>query len=224
VRVEVFDVDYTLVRCSTVREFILLGLKEGLIGPSIGVYAPYLFIRNGLAGFSGFDSSEPFPFLSRVPAQDLEDLARRLLVERFVPSLDAEMSSLVDRARSDGSRVLIASSSFSLILAPLAVRLGIEDIVANELELEEGRTTGRLVGQPVYGEGKRDRVLGFLASIGVNPGDCSFYTDSYRDLPLLEAIGRPVAVNPSRRLRRAARDLGWELLDTSISAKGAAHA
>jgi phosphoserine phosphatase len=128
VRVDIFDVDYTIVHCSTVEAFILRGLKEGLIGLSIGFYAPYLFVRYGRSGFSGFDAGRTFPFLARVSVAELDKLARRLLDERFLPSLDDAVLRRIELSRRAGRRAVIASSSFSIILRPLAERLGIEDI------------------------------------------------------------------------------------------------
>jgi HAD superfamily hydrolase (TIGR01490 family) len=214
VRVSFFDADFTLVRRSTVRQFIARALAEGLIGPSIAFYAPLLSLRYAFAGSRSAASTVALPFLRGVRASELESFARRLFEERLRPRIDAVVASRVEAALRGGERVAIASASFGFILAPLAKALGIGEIIANELEFEGGAATGRLAGPPVIGEGKRKRVLEYLGRGGFGPAECAFYTDGAGDLPLLREVARPVAVNPGARLRREALRSGWEVLDT----------
>jgi HAD superfamily hydrolase (TIGR01490 family) len=214
VNISLFDADFTLVRRSTVRQFIARALAEGLIGPSIAFYAPLLSLRYAVGGSGSLGSAGPLPFLRGVRSSELDCFSRRLFEQRLRPRVDAVVASRVDAALRRGERVAIASASFRFILAPLAESLGIGDIIANELEYEGGIATGWLAGPPVIGEGKRNRVLEYLESGGCGPADCAFYTDSAGDLPLLREVARPVAVNPRSRLRRAALRSGWEVLDT----------
>ncbi len=96
--------------------------------------------------------------------------------------------------------------------------------MASELEFIDGMATGRLAGEPAFGEGKRSRVLAYLRGIGAEPGECAFYSDSHRDLPLLREVGEAVVVNPGGRLRRLARDSGWEIIATERRRREAQHA
>lgn len=223
-KVHVFDVDFTIVGCSTVRAFIARGLREGLIGPSIGFYAPILFARYGLRGPSGGSDERAYPFLRGAPRDRLEALARELFEEVFRRRIHPRVAARIDSVLSGGGRAVIASSSFKIILEPLSRHLGIADIVANEIEFRDGEATGRLAGKPVFGEGKRARVLEFLKAIGCDPAECAFYSDSHRDLPLLRAVGKPVAVNPDGRLRKIAGESGWEIIAAPSRRKDATHA
>ena len=95
---------------------------------------------------------------------------------------------------------------------PLGRRLGIANIVASELEVDgEGRFTGRLVAPLCIGHGKVERTRRLAAELGFALEDATFYSDSYTDLPLLELVAEPVAVNPDPRLRRIAVKRGWRL-------------
>jgi HAD superfamily hydrolase (TIGR01490 family) len=223
-RVHIFDVDFTLVGCSTVRAFISRGLREGLIGTSIGFYAPILFARYGLPGTSGESDRRAYPFLRGVPRARLEALAQELFVGVFGRRIDPLVAARVESALGGGERAVIASSSFGIILEPIAHHLGIADVVANELEFRDGLATGRLAGRPVFGELKRSQVLAHLSSIGADPRECAFYSDSHRDLPLLGEVGKAVAVNPDGRLRRIARKRGWEIISSAKGGKEARHA
>jgi putative phosphoserine phosphatase / 1-acylglycerol-3-phosphate O-acyltransferase len=224
VKLHIFDVDFTIVTCSTVRAFIFRGLRTGLIGPSLGFYAPALFLRYGARGSRPAGGGRSYSFLRGVRREDLEDLARQVFEERLLPRIDPIVAARIAAARAGGGRAIIASSSFTAILEPLADYLGIGEVIANELEFQGGRTTGRMLGLPAFGEGKRYRVLAYLESAALRAADCSFYSDSSRDLPLLEEAGHPVAVNPGPRLRRAARASGWEILDPRPRRKDARHA
>jgi HAD superfamily hydrolase (TIGR01490 family) len=223
VKVHIFDVDFTIVGCSTVRAFIFRGLREGLIGPSIGLYAPLLFLRYGIGKSRGCVDERAYPFLRGVSRARLDELAAALFDEVLRQRIDSAVAERIEAALRSGGKAIIASSSFSTILGPLARHLGISDIVASELEFRDGTATGRLAGEPAFGEGKRSRVLAYLETIGVEPGDCAFYSDSHRDLPLLREVGEAVAVNPDGKLRRIARKSGWEIIAAEGGRKEARH-
>jgi phosphoserine phosphatase len=84
---------------------------------------------------------------------------------------------------------------------------------ATTLEFRDGICTGKIVGLPMFRAEKSARVMEFIERAGETPEDCGFYSDSIYDLPLLEAIGHPVAVNPDFRLRRIAARRGWPIID-----------
>jgi phosphoserine phosphatase len=109
--------------------------------------------------------------------------------------------------------VVLATSSLDFIVAPLAVHLGVRDVIATTLEFRDDVCTGRVQGRPLFRGEKQRRVLDFIAAAGEDPVRCSFHSDSIYDLPLLEAVGEPVAVNPDFRLRRFARRRGWPVID-----------
>jgi HAD superfamily hydrolase (TIGR01490 family) len=224
VKIHIFDVDFTIVRCSTVRAFIFQGLRERLIGPSIGFYAPILFLRYGLKASSRKNDARAYPFLRGVPRARLEDLAAALFDDVFKPRIDSAVAKRIEAILSSGGKAIIASSSFATILEPLARHLGISEIVASEIEYDKGMATGRLEGEPAFGEGKRSRVLEYLRKIDAEPGECAFYSDSHRDLPLLREVSEAVAVNPDPRLLRVARESGWEILVTKGGRKELQHA
>ena len=190
------------------------GLKEKVVGASIGFYLPQLFFSYALSKSSGSRDDHVYPFLKNVPKAALERLAQDVFTDRLLPRIDTVVAERIRALQNKGHRILIASSSFGTILEPLAGYLGIDGMVASEFEFQDGVATGRVAGEPAFGEGKRSRVLAYLKAKGLEPADCAFYTDSFRDLPLLREVGEAVAVNPGRRLRGFARDAGWEILTT----------
>jgi len=118
----------------------------------------------------------------------------------------------VAKHHAQGDIVAIATSASPYAARPLARRLGIEHIVASELEVGiDGCFTGRFVEPLAYGPGKVVRTARLAESLGFRLDEAIFYTDSFTDLPLLEAVGERVVVNPDPRLLRIARKRGWRI-------------
>ncbi len=118
----------------------------------------------------------------------------------------------VRRHQEAGDLVAIVTSATPYAARPLARELGIEHVVCTELEVDErGLFTGRLVQPMCYGPGKIERAQRIAESEGFDLGDATFYSDSITDLPLLERVKAPVAVNPDARLRRIARRRSWPI-------------
>lgn len=114
--------------------------------------------------------------------------------------------------RARGDVVAIVTGATPYIARPLARRLGIPHVVASDLEVAgDGRFTGRFVDPLCFGEGKLARARRLAERLGFQLEDSTFYSDSLTDLPLLEAVAVPVAVNPDPRLARVARKRGWRI-------------
>jgi putative phosphoserine phosphatase / 1-acylglycerol-3-phosphate O-acyltransferase len=111
---------------------------------------------------------------------------------------------------SQGHHVAIVSASTPYAVAPVARDLGLDNAyLATRLEVTEGRFTGRILPPACYGSGKLTLTRLYAADHGLNLATSYFYTDSHHDLPLLEAVGQPVAVNPGRKLAKIAVRRGW---------------
>ena len=114
--------------------------------------------------------------------------------------------------RQQGHRVAIVSASTPYAVSPVAHDLGLgDDYLATHLEVVSGRFTGRLIEPPCYGTGKVTLTRAYSAQHNLDLAESYFYTDSHHDLPLLEAVGHPVAVNPSRKLKAIALERRWTL-------------
>lgn len=125
--------------------------------------------------------------------------------------------------RGQGHRLVLATSSSPYESEIACRRFGLDDFVSSRYQVREGRLTGRLVAPACYGRGKLVWCERYADREGINLADSYFYTDSFSDLPLLERVGHPRAVNPDYRLRRAARQRGWPILDWRGRDRGAAE-
>ncbi len=115
--------------------------------------------------------------------------------------------------QDQGHHISIVSASTPYAVKPVAQALGLEEaFIATELEVLEGRFTGKVFEPACYGPGKVERALSYAATHGIDLQKSYFYSDSASDLPLLEAVAYPVAVNPSRKLARIAAERGWPVM------------
>ena len=125
-------------------------------------------------------------------------------------------------ASHDGALKVMITATNRFITAPIARELGIENLIASEIEVVDGVPTGRPKGLPSFAAGKVTRLEEWLGARGQKLGDFAeswFYSDSHNDLPLLERVTHPVAVDPDARLRARAEERGWPV----ISLRDAAH-
>ena len=118
------------------------------------------------------------------------------------------------RHRAAGDRCVLLTSSSHYLAALVAKELALDGALSNQLEVDErGLHTGRIVGRTCFGPGKLVHASAEARAHGVELSKCAFYTDSFSDLPMLEAVGEPVPVNPDLRLRRLAAKRGWRIAD-----------
>ncbi|MDF2697408.1 MAG: Phosphoserine phosphatase [Labilithrix sp.] len=212
-RAALFDMDRTLVRKETASLYVryqreigearrrdLLRVSFWVAQYTLGVIdAPEVAAR-ALKSVAGISES--------AMSTRCDDWFRRW-VEPHVCDLGRRA---VEQHRERGDLLAIVTGASSYVARPLGRRLGISNIVASELEVDEGgRFTGRFVAPLCIGEGKVERTKRFAAELGFALGDATFYTDSCTDLPLLELVAEPVVVNPDTRLRRIAAKRGWRV-------------
>jgi HAD superfamily hydrolase (TIGR01490 family) len=130
------------------------------------------------------------------------------------PLVYAEPLRLVQQHRERGERVYIVSATLQEIVQDVADDLGFDGAIGSTCEIVDGIYTGRSV-RAAHGEGKAQAVRELAAAEGIDLSGSTAYSDSHTDVPFLEAVGHPVAVNPDKALRREARERGWPVLEFS---------
>jgi HAD superfamily hydrolase (TIGR01490 family) len=135
---------------------------------------------------------------------------REQFVARLIdPIVLPAARDLVERHRTQGDTPVIITATNRFVTAPIAARFGIEHLIATEVEMDGERYTGRSFGVPCFQGGKVERLQQWLAEQNGGLEGSWFYSDSHNDLPLLERVANPVAVDPDDTLAQQARARGW---------------
>jgi putative phosphoserine phosphatase / 1-acylglycerol-3-phosphate O-acyltransferase len=142
--------------------------------------------------------------------QTLAALGVRAFEQRVQGWIYAEARALIDAHRREGHHIVIVTSATRFQAEPIARGLGVEDLCCTELEILEGQVTGKAL--PCFGDGKLAAAEHLAHQRQTDLSRAYFYSDSSDDLPLLEAVGRPVVVNPKMAMARLARARGWPCL------------
>lgn len=210
-----FDVDHTITRHSTGRRFGQQGARMGLFSPFYLLKAPFFYLRYKLGLVDAQELSGYLEPLRGMTRRQVEEVGRRCFDEHITEEIFPEARARIRNLRHIGEDVVLVSASVDVVVRPLAEYLGASDIVCTFIEFDDDVATGRSRNPVCFGPEKRRQALAYLHEHGVSPADCSFYTDSIHDLPLLNAVGSPVVVNPDARLRHAAVKNGWPILSFS---------
>lgn len=145
--------------------------------------------------------------------EQLAPLHHRFMADKIAPILLPKADDLVASHRAQGDTLLIITATNRFITAPIAAALGIPNLLASEPEMVDGRYTGRATGVPCFQEGKVTRLRQWLEARDSQWAEGShFYSDSINDLPLLQAVDHPVAVDPDPRLRAHAEQHGIPII------------
>jgi HAD superfamily hydrolase (TIGR01490 family) len=129
------------------------------------------------------------------------------------PMMLPKAAQLLRKHREAGERLMIITATNRFVTGPIAEQLGVDTIIATDPEMVNGKYTGKVAGTPCFQAGKVERLNTWLAENGATLAGSSFYSDSINDLPLLEKVDHPVAVNPDEKLTAVATQRGWPILD-----------
>ena len=214
-RLVLFDLDNTLLTGDSDFEWAQFLIEQGVVDREVYEARNQAFYDQYKAGTLDIFEFLNFQLkpLSRHPRTVLDEWYRQFMSGRILPMIRASARALVAKHRNDVRVVITATNSF--VTAPIAREFGVEHLIATEPEACNGEFTGNVSGIPCFREGKVSRLQGWLAGRGQTMAsfDASwFYSDSLNDLPLLERVTHPVAVDPDDRLRAHAVARGWPII------------
>jgi HAD superfamily hydrolase (TIGR01490 family) len=212
-----FDLDKTIISRSSSLALSRPLYRAGMVSRGQllrGAYAQLVYLLVGadenkmerlkegmLALTKGWDRSQ------------IEHLVQDVLLDVIDPFVYQEALDLMDLHRSEGRRIYIVSSSPEEIVRPLARHFGVSGVIATRAEVgDDGRYTGGLEFY-AYGEQKAEAIKKIASRAGIDLSRSYAYSDSITDVPMLEAVGEPVAVNPDKDLRKIAEERDWQIRD-----------
>ncbi len=213
-RLALFDLDNTLLAGDSDHAWgdylCERGILDGLAYKARNdeFYQDYLAGRLNIQDYLNFS----LEILGRTEMARLDQWHREFMRDCIEPIILAKGEALLAEHRAAGDKLLIITATNRFVTAPIAQRLGVETLLATECEMADGRYTGRTTDIPCFREGKVTRLARWLDETGFSLDDSSFYSDSLNDLPLLEQVTRPVAVDPDPKLRAEAEQRGWPVI------------
>jgi HAD superfamily hydrolase (TIGR01490 family) len=211
-----FDLDRTLLRRSSALALAGSFRDRGLISRWQMLRAAgwqLLFAARGASHEAVRRGSEDgLRVLAGYPPEELRELVAEAMEPVLRPLVYAEPLRLVEQHHERGERVYIVSATLQEIVDAIAEDLGFDGALGTICEVQDGRYTGRAV-RALHAQAKAEVLREVARDEGFDLAECTAYSDSHTDLPFLEAVGHPVAVNPDRTLRRIAAERSWPVLE-----------
>ena len=214
----IFDLDETLVRCDSSSLFCEYLVERGLVED-----AAYLAKERQLTEqYSNqqlkIDDYIKFQLapLTNLSTAEIAELAADFVLTKMRQCIYPQGRELLQQLSIQGYRILIISATAEFIVKAVATELGVDDVIAIDLEEKDSRYIGSIQGVPSYREGKVIRLKQWLVEQKLSLKHAHFYSDSMNDLPLLELVDTPVATNPDAGLKKIATQRNWRSLDWQL--------
>ena len=211
-----FDLDKTVIAKSSALAFGRPFYQGGLISRRDVIKSAYAQLMFKLGGADDAQIARIRDHLAALcrgwSVEQVNQIVNETLDELINPYVYAEAAALIDEHQRAGRDVILVSASGEEMVRPIGAQLGIEDIIATRMVVEDGRYSGEVEFYNA-GTNKMQAVRALAEQRGYDLAESFAYSDSASDLPLLEAVGHPTAVNPGRNLRRVATERGWPALE-----------
>jgi HAD superfamily hydrolase (TIGR01490 family) len=211
-----FDLDKTVIARSSTLAFSRPFYAGGLISRSSMLRSAYAHFFYQASGADHAQMERMREYLSRMVAgwdvQQVRDIVATTLAELIAPLVYEEATALIAEHHAAGRDVVIVSASGAEVVEPIGAMLGVDHVVATRMGIHDGRYSGE-IEYYAYGENKALAIRALAEERGYRLDQCYAYSDSVTDLPMLEAVGHPCAVNPDKALRREASARDWTVLD-----------
>lgn len=211
-----FDLDKTILAKSSSLAFARPLFAGGVIGRTAvlkSAYAQFVYLTSG----ADHDQMEKMREYMQAlcegwDVETVKQIVADTLEEVVDPIIYAEATELIASHQEAGRDVIVISSSGTEVVEPICERLGVDRAVGTQLEIIDGKYSGEILFY-AYGEGKAEAMRDLAAEFGYDLTRSYAYTDSHTDLPMLEVVGNPVAVNPDDELRAIAEERDWPIVD-----------
>ena len=154
-----------------------------------------------------------FKVLTEYSLDELNKLRQDFIDTKIKPIFLEKAQDCIDTHKKNGDPVLVITASNTFITKPVVEMYGIEHLLATEPEFKSGRFTGKVSGVPCYQSGKIDNLMPWLEQHNASLNGSYFYSDSHNDLPLLELVDNPIAVNSDKVLTSVAEEKGWQVFN-----------
>jgi HAD superfamily hydrolase (TIGR01490 family) len=210
----IFDLDNTLLGGDSDHAWGEFLVQRGIVDRTVYAEANDRFYReyqNGTLDIHAYLAFALEP-LTRFTRDELKALHDDFMHTMIAPMRLAKADALLAEHRARGDFLLIITATNAFVTRPIGAALGVDALLATEPEIRNDRYTGKIIGTACFREGKVTSLREWLAQHPYAIETASFYSDSQNDLPLLEMVGHPIAVDPDDTLRRVATERAWPII------------
>lgn len=209
-----FDLDNTLLNGDSDHAFGEFLCAQGIVDRNTFKTANDRFYQDYQAGSLDIAAYIKFALAPIVPMtpQTREQLHKRFMTDVIEPMILSKGLSLIDKHHHQGDTVVIITATNRFVTGPIAKRLGVDHLIATEPEIIDGLYTGLHIGTPCFQTGKITCLNHWLENQQHTLEGSYFYSDSANDIPLLEQVTHPVAVDPCPRLKAYATEHGLPII------------
>ena len=212
-----FDLDNTILAGDSDYNWSRFLIQEGYLDGAIHAEKNEKFYADYKAGTLDIYAFVEFQFkpLARNPRNILNQLLKKYVEEVIKPMITEKAYALVRKHREEGDLLIVITATNSFITKPIAALFGIENLIGTDPEEKEGEFTGKVSGLPSFKEGKVTRLEAWLKNKNLSLADFKksyFYSDSHNDLPLMQKVTHPIAVDADDILTEYAKSKGWPLI------------
>ena len=209
-----FDLDNTILAGDSDYNWSRFLIQEGYLDGAIHAEKNEKFYADYKAGTLDIFAFVEFQFkpLARNPRTVLNQLLKKYVEEVIKPMITEKARALVKRHQDEGDLIIVITATNSFITRPIAELFGIENLIGTDPEEKEGEFTGKVSGLPSFKEGKVTRLEAWLKGKNLSLASFEksyFYSDSHNDLPLMQKVTHPVAVDSDDVLSEYAQSKGW---------------
>jgi len=169
----------------------------------------YQQYKNGTLDIFEYQAFSLKPLSEHSMAQ-LQAWHSEFMKQMIMPIMLPKAQAVIEQHRKQGDQLLIITATNSFITRPIGLKLGIDQLIGTEPEIQDGRYTGRVKGIPSFQQGKITRLEDWLADKTLTLEESFFYSDSHNDLPLLEKVTYPIVVDGDETLSKIAHERGWQ--------------
>ncbi|MBN1482968.1 HAD-IB family hydrolase [candidate division KSB1 bacterium] len=207
-----FDLDHTILKSSSGHILGPAAIRHGIVKRRRIVEAIIYAIGHKLGLVQG-DVILPLmvKWLKGHPVQPVFDFVQNIFLDVMPAAIRKEAVREIEMHRHNNAHLVLLTASMNFICKPVIEFLGLDDLICTTLHIENDHFSGTTKGDLCFGEEKLNRTLSYLNNNKNQLKNAYFYTDSFTDLPMLEAVGHPVVVSPDRRLAAMARARGWTI-------------
>lgn len=210
----IFDLDNTLIAGDSDHSWGLFLVVENIVDHqhyktmNDKFYADYESGCLDILAYLEF-SLEP---LTRLSMENLQSLHKKFMRNVINPMKLQQAADLINHHQQAGDRLLVITSTNRFIVEPICKSLGIDEIIATDLEIVDNKYTGKVRGTPTFKEGKVTRFHQWLEAQKLSNNGSYFYSDSINDMPMLLEVDHPIAVDPDSALRKEAESRHWKII------------